>query len=91
MFHVLSGLLYERFTVNCFNLVKNILLCDAYRMGKLDTGWLIGLLLGLYQYNIASLKKKLWEYLRETKFHTKTWKWVKIKWKAIIIDLYENI
>ena len=33
-----SGLLYERFTVNCFNLMKNILLCDAYRTGKMDTG-----------------------------------------------------
>lgn len=31
-----AGLLYERFTVNCFNLMKNILLCDTYRPGKHD-------------------------------------------------------
>ncbi|XP_052792511.1 importin-11-like [Mya arenaria] len=29
-----ASLLYERFTVNCFNLMKNILLCDAYRPSK---------------------------------------------------------
>ncbi|XP_060607409.1 importin-11-like isoform X2 [Ruditapes philippinarum] len=29
-----AGLLYERFTVNCFNLMKNILIGDMYRLGK---------------------------------------------------------
>ena len=37
-FITFPGLLFERFTVNCFNLMKNILLSDTYKPGKHEIG-----------------------------------------------------
>ena len=33
-----KGLLFERFIVQCMNLIKGIVKCDAYRLNKLEEG-----------------------------------------------------